>query len=124
MDYRREYPKLFCKSPWVDTALADTPHMQVSPSPPSSHIAPSIRGERDRDVAARRAELRNMLRSNKHPTAKQVCTRWDFCDIKPPEAWQEKGFTTWMKAYDDRGFQPNVKKLISTDKRRVLERKN
>jgi hypothetical protein len=45
--YKKQYPKLFCKSPWVDTALADSPHMQVSPNPPSSDIAPSIQGERD-----------------------------------------------------------------------------
>jgi hypothetical protein len=52
MDYRKEYPKLFCKSPWVETALADAPHMQVSPNTPNSDIAPSIRGEHDLIITA------------------------------------------------------------------------
>ena len=103
----------------------ETPDPKAQASAPSGAPQSPIRGERDTNVAARRTELRNMLRSTKRqPTAREVCTRWDFHNIPLPDEWQKKGFKTWTQAYDDRAFRQNVKKLVSTDIRRVLERRS
>lgn len=74
-----------------------------------------IRGERDPNVAARRAELRNMLRSGKTPTTQSVCKRWDSENIKVPEAWTEEGIATWQKAFQLQTHRGRVKKLVSKD---------
>jgi hypothetical protein len=78
-----------------------------------------IRGERDPTVAARRAELRNMLRSGKRPTALSVCKRWDSQAIKVPEAWREEGVTTWQQAFQKQTHRSRTKKLISNDSKSI-----
>ncbi len=79
-----------------------------------------IPGERDPAVAARRAELRNMLRSgHRRPPAKEVCKRWDFRDIPVPEKWREVDITSWIDALQLR--PRNVHKLISIDITRVQQ---
>jgi hypothetical protein len=83
----------------------------------------SVRGERSQEVAARRAELRNMLRGTRKPTAKDVCKRWDATGIRVPEKWQGR-FATWQDAYADPQMRANVKKLISTDTSRILRPKH
>jgi hypothetical protein len=80
----------------------------------------TLYGERDPSVAARRAELRNILRSNPKSTARLICTRWDFLDIKVPERWSLEGNLKWIAALQT---SPNkVQKLISSDKKQVLNR--
>jgi hypothetical protein len=78
-----------------------------------------IRGERDPIVAARRAELRNMLRSGKRPTALSVCKRWDSQGIKTPESWREEGVETWQQAFQKQTYRSRTKKLISKDSKAI-----
>ena len=89
----------------------------------ASAAPPPIRGERNPKVAVRRTELRNILKSKRRLTAREVCVRWDFKNILLPDEWLKKGFKTWTQAYDDRAFRPKVKKLVSIDISRVLERR-
>jgi hypothetical protein len=78
-----------------------------------------IRGERDPTVAARRTELRNMLRSGKRPTALSVCKRWDSRDISVPESWKEEGIQTWQHAFQKQTHRSRTKKLISKDSKAI-----
>jgi hypothetical protein len=78
-----------------------------------------IRGERDPTVAARRAELRNMLRSGKRPTALSVCKRWDSRDINVPESWKEEGIESWQQAFQKQTHRSRTKKLISKDSKAI-----
>jgi len=100
-------------------ALAEKPSSNSGkPSlqpPPQVSIKPEIRGERDPTVAARRAELRNMLRSGKKLTSLEVCKRWDSKNIKVPESWGEEGITTWQHALRQQTHRSRVKKLVSKD---------
>lgn len=89
---------------------------------PASPDRMRIRGERDKNVAARKTELRNMLRGNKNPPSKDVCTRWDAQDIKPPERWQQDGIATWKAAQANPTYRGRLKKLISDDKKDILAR--
>ena len=78
-------------------------------------FGPEIRGERDPTVAARRTELRNMLRSGKTPIILSVCKKWDSVGIKVPEAWVQEGITTWQQAHRQPTHRNRVKKLVSKD---------
>jgi hypothetical protein len=78
----------------------------------------SRHGERDPNVAARRTELGNVLRSDPDASARKICTRWDFKNIRVPERWLQEGIVTWATALQK---NPNkVRKLISTDKKAVM----
>jgi hypothetical protein len=74
-----------------------------------------IRGERDPMVAARRAELRNMLRPGKPITTQSVCRRWDSSNIKVPETWIDDGIKTWQEAFQHQSHRGRVKKIVSKD---------
>jgi hypothetical protein len=63
-------------------------HDAKAPAPAISR--PPIGGERDPVVAARRAEPRSMLRSNKRVESEDVCKRWDARNLELPEPWQER----------------------------------
>ena len=79
-----------------------------------------LRGERDPGVAARRAELRNMLSSRRgRPPTEKVCKRWDFKSIAVPERWHEQSITNWIDALNKR--PGNVQKLVSTDIKRIRQ---
>jgi hypothetical protein len=114
-----------------DAGISPTPAhekqgKQIPPSPKAEIPAATkrlIRGERNPNVSARRTELRNILRSVEWSDLKDkyktVCARWDSHNIKLPEPWYKQGVTTWMEALGNRRLRPNVKKLISTDIRRI-----
>jgi hypothetical protein len=95
--------------------LATTSKQTLPKAPKQESTAAEIRGERDPTVAARRAELRNMLRSGKPLTTLSVCKRWDSQDVQVPEAWREEGIATWQEALKRQTHRGRVKKLVSKD---------
>ena len=80
----------------------------------------SLTGERDPNVAARRTELRNMIRSGQCPSALTVCIRWDSRGIPVPYRWQLLGISKWQEAI--KKCPQNVYKLISVDKLKIKKR--
>lgn len=79
-----------------------------------------IHGERDPGVAARRAELRNMLSSRRRrPPTEKVCKRWDSKNLAVPEKWPEEGISNWIDALNKRPGK--VQKLVSTDIKRIRQ---
>jgi hypothetical protein len=116
--YKKQYPKLFCKSPWVDTALADAQHMRVSQSPPKSDIAPSFQGERDLTAPAppksavaplllryrskvKRAILGQLI-LNPRATDLQICRGVDVNGtIELPATWRGGKDRLFQTAYMD-----------------------
>jgi hypothetical protein len=90
-------------------------------SPSTKHF-----GERNKDVAARRAVLAGMGAQKKDIPHSAVCRKFDFESITVPERWIQKhgvdrdGKTRWQQALKR---CPNlVRKLISTDIRKIRDR--
>jgi hypothetical protein len=76
------------------------------------------RRERDPNVVLRQIELGNVTSSKPNATAWQICTRWDFSNIRVPEHWQVEGISTWIAAL--RKWPNKVQKLVSVDKKKIL----
>lgn len=83
-------------------------------------IRKSLKGERNADVASRRAHLRTMMSSGSRPHVVKICQRWDAERIQTPEAWQSKGILTWGEAR--KKIPNNLHKLISVDVSRIRKR--
>ena len=56
-----------------------------------------MRAERDPNVAARRTELENVLRQKPKASAREICIRWDFKNLKVPAHWQDEGIRQWVR---------------------------
>jgi hypothetical protein len=80
---------------------------------------PPILGERDGNVARRRAVLRKMMRSRQPPHALDICVEWDGLKIPVPDAWQPN-ISKWQQALKE--CSNKVHKLISVDRRKIRER--
>ncbi|HEV2381815.1 MAG TPA: hypothetical protein VG206_18760 [Terriglobia bacterium] len=123
---RHHEQELLASEKWLkftqEIAKADDTRRRAQAPTRARASGSAIRGERNQTVAARRAELRNMLSGKAKPSTEAVCMRWDSHDLRPPEPWQQKGFDTFLKAWNDRKFRPTVKKLVSDDIRKISER--
>lgn len=78
-----------------------------------------IVGERDGNVARRRAALRTMMRSRQPPHALDICAEWDDLKIPVPDSWPPD-VSSWQQAL--KRWPNKVHKLISIDRRKIRER--
>ncbi len=74
-------------------------------------------GERSSDVAARRTEIRNMMRSDPRISTRDICKRLDYRGIPVPDSWTIEGKVTWQETLLK--YPNKVHKLISVDRARI-----
>jgi hypothetical protein len=75
-------------------------------------------GNRDPDVAARRTEIENMMRTNPRVSTQEICKRLDYRGIAVPDSWTTEGKVTWQETL--KKYANRVHKIISVDRGIIL----
>jgi hypothetical protein len=110
-EYSAAYPKLFSRSAWVKTALADAPHLQGNFAR-SDDSTPWY--ESSPDVLRRR----QIVLKNPGFSAKSYCKVFDGHSIPLVGGWEKEfGVSTWAEAYENKTARARIQTIISKDKK-------